>query len=57
MPYHLQESDGGFYVVTTSTGRKHSKEPLTKAVAKKQMVALHIHADEKKEKKVKSKST
>jgi len=37
-----------FFVVTTSTGRKHSKEPLSHAMAKKQLAALHIHADDKK---------
>jgi hypothetical protein len=37
-----------YYVVTTSTGRKHSKEPLTHSVAKKQLAALQINADKPK---------
>lgn len=53
MPWHLEQSDGGWYVATTSTGRRHSKEPLTKAVAIKQLAALHIHADDKKKPKPK----
>jgi len=52
MPWHIHEvnspSPKRFYVVTTSTGRKHSKEPLTYNMAKKQLAALHIHADDKK---------
>jgi hypothetical protein len=52
MPYHIMEvqisSPKRYYVVTTTTGRKHSKEPLTLSVAKKQLAALHIHADDKK---------
>jgi len=50
MPWSLKQSDGGWFVVTDSTGRKHSKEPLTKAVAKKQLAALHINADKKTKK-------
>ena len=54
MPWHIMEvhstSPKRYYVVTTSTGRKHSKEPLTHSVAKKQLAALHIHADEKPKK-------
>ena len=51
MPYHIKElsiaSPKRFFVVTTSTGRHHSKEPLTHSMAKKQLTALHIHADKK----------
>jgi hypothetical protein len=52
MPYHLELVHGSkparYFVVTTSTGRKHSEKPLTMAMAKKQLAALHIHADKKK---------
>jgi hypothetical protein len=55
MPWHIAEAHGvsppGFFVVTNDTGRKHSKKPLTKEVAKKQLAALHIHADKSKYKK------
>jgi hypothetical protein len=54
MPYHIMEvhstSPKRYYVVTTSTGRKHSKEPLTHSMAKKQLTALHIHAEDKSKK-------
>ena len=47
MPYHLQKSKRGFYVVTNTTGRKHSINPLAKTVAERQLRALmvrHIQA-------------
>lgn len=47
MPWKLVEADGGWYVETISTGRRHSKEPMTKAKAKKQLIALEINADKK----------
>ena len=40
MPYHLQKSGKGYYVVTTSTGRKHSASPITKAKAEAQLRLL-----------------
>ena len=51
MPWHIIEENGGYYVVTTSTGRRHSNEPLTMAKAKKQLMALEINADKKHKKK------
>ena len=42
MPYHLQKSGKGYYVVTTSTGRKHSLSPLPKSTAESQMRALYV---------------
>jgi len=52
MPWHIQMVSGSkpprYFVVTNSTGRKHSKEPLTLPMAKKQLAALEIHIDEKK---------
>ena len=47
MPWHLEKSGTGYFVVTTSTGRKHSKAPLPKARAEAQMRALQINADKK----------
>ena len=47
MPYHLQKSGKGYYVVTTSTGRKHSTKPISKTKAEAQMRVLEM-ADRKK---------
>lgn len=50
MPYKLVRADGTdkYYVMTTDTGRLHSKEPMTKMMAKRQMTALNLaHAREK----------
>jgi len=47
MPWHIQPVSGSkparYFVITTATGRKHSKEPLTLAMAKKQLAALNIN--------------
>lgn len=40
MPWHLQKSGKGYYVVTTSTGRKHSLKPISKAKAEAQLRIL-----------------
>jgi hypothetical protein len=52
MPWHISEVSGSkpkrYFVITDSTGRKHSNEPMTLQAAKKQLAALHIHADKKK---------
>lgn len=50
MPYHLQKSGKGYYVITTSTGRKHSDKPISKAKAEAQMRVLEM-VDGKKRKK------
>jgi hypothetical protein len=47
MPWQLVKVDGGYFVETISTGRKHSKEPLTKKKAEAQLKALEINADKK----------
>jgi hypothetical protein len=47
MPWHIVQADGGYYVETISTKRRHSKEPLTKAKALAQLRALEINADKK----------
>ena len=52
MPWHLEKIAGSkparYFVVTTSTGRKHSTEGMPLSRAKKQLAALHIHADSKR---------
>ena len=42
MPYHLLKSGSGYYVVTSSTGRKHSEKPISLQMAKKQLYALYL---------------
>ena len=44
MPYTLKQSKNGYFVVTEGTGKKHSKHPLTKETATKQMRALYYFA-------------
>jgi len=47
MPWHIEKASPpakGYFVVTNSTGRKHSKEPLTKKKALAQLAALEINA-------------
>jgi hypothetical protein len=52
MPWHIEEVPGTkpkkYFVKTTSTGRKHSNDPLTLSKAKKQLAALEINVKEKK---------
>jgi hypothetical protein len=43
------KSGNGYYVVSSDTGKKHSKKPLTKATATKQLKALYINANPKDE--------
>jgi hypothetical protein len=43
MPWSLQKSGRGYYVVTKGTGRKHSKRPLSLKRAKAQMRALYAN--------------
>lgn len=40
MPWHIEKSGKGYYVVTTSTGRKHSDKPITKLKAEAQLRIL-----------------
>jgi len=46
MPYEIQASPGGrgYFVITKDTGRRHSKKPLTKSIAARQMAALYVRA-------------
>jgi hypothetical protein len=43
MPYELKKKRGveKYWVITTTTGKKHSIEPLSKARAEAQMRALY----------------
>lgn len=43
MPWHIMKEGAKYFVVTNSTGRKHSKEGLSLAMAKKQLAALEIN--------------
>ena len=47
MPYSLRKQRGHplYWVITTSTGVKHSKEPLSKDKAEAQLRALYSHMD------------
>lgn len=50
MPYALKSVKIGgktcYYVINKATGKKFSKEPLSKTMAEKQLKALHIHTRE-----------
>jgi len=48
MPWHIEKSGKGYYVVTTSTGRKHSKEPITKLKAEAQLRLLESIKEKKR---------
>jgi hypothetical protein len=47
MPWKIIEADGGYYVITVSTKRRHSNKPMTKAKAQAQLRALQANADKK----------
>lgn len=42
MPYNLEKSDGGYYVRSIETGKRHSDKPLSKVMAIKQLAAMNI---------------
>lgn len=44
MPYKLQKSGSGYYVVNKETGKKYSKQPLPKSRAESQMRLLYLVA-------------
>ena len=50
MPWHISREGDKYFVITDSTGKKHSKEGMSHKKALAQLAALHIHADSKKEK-------
>jgi hypothetical protein len=43
MPWKLEKSGAGYFVVTKDTGRRHSKMPLPKQRALAQMRALYAN--------------
>jgi hypothetical protein len=48
MPYHIIKEGKGYIVVTTSTGRKHSEKPISKAKAEAQLRVLESIKEKKK---------
>jgi len=48
MPYHIQKEKGGYVVVTTSTGRRHSEQPISKAKAEAQLRVLESIKEKRK---------
>lgn len=48
MPWHIEKSGKGYYVVTTSTGRKHSNEPISKKKAEAQLRVLEMSEKNKR---------
>jgi hypothetical protein len=48
MPYHIEKSGRGYYVVTTSTGRKHSEKPIPKERAEAQLRVLESVKEKRK---------
>jgi len=47
MPYELQKVKNGYYIVSTETGMRHSKKPLSKAKAEAQLrILLKKHKEE-----------
>lgn len=47
MPWHIEKSGKGYYVVTTSTGRRHSEKPISEARAKAQLRILESIKEKK----------
>lgn len=41
MPWKIKKSGKGYVVVTKATGREHSKKPMSRAKADKQIRALY----------------
>jgi len=48
MPYHIEKSGKGYVVVTTSTGRRHSEKPISKAKAEAQLRVLESIKEKRK---------
>ena len=51
MPYHIIKEGRGYVVVTTSTGRRHSDKPISKAKAEAQLRVLESLPQEKRKRK------
>ena len=47
MPWHIEKSGKGYFVVTTSTGRRHSEKPISEARAKAQLRILESVKEKK----------
>ena len=45
MPFEMKKSGSGYYVVNKDTGKKHSKKPIPKTNASKQLKVLNIIED------------
>jgi len=43
MPYKLQKSGDGYYVVSKDTGRRHSKAPISRGKATAQLRAMYAN--------------
>jgi len=48
MPYSIIKEGRGYVVVTTSTGRRHSEKPISKAKAEAQLRVLESIKEKKK---------
>lgn len=48
MPYHIIKEGRGYVVITTSTGRRHSDKPISKAKAEAQLRVLESVKEKKK---------
>ena len=48
MPYKMIKEGRGYVVVTTSTGRRHSEKPISKAKAEAQLRVLESIKEKKK---------
>jgi hypothetical protein len=48
MPWHIQKEGRGFVVITTSTGRRHSEKPISKAKAEAQLRILESVKEKRK---------
>ncbi|APC46290.1 hypothetical protein HWB05_gp028 [Streptomyces phage BRock] len=44
MPYSVSKSGSGYKVRNKETGKTYSKKPQTKAMAERQLRAIHMHA-------------
>jgi len=55
MPYKIEKSHNGCFVVNMRTGEKMSKKPLTYSQCKKQKYAIEISEHNKKMKNFKDK--
>ena len=50
MPWRIVKEGKGYFVETISTGRKHSKEPISKSKADAQLRVLEMSENKKRKK-------